>query len=226
MKKKIKQQGKAPFLRHAVEVCLYRKELESGPLKLVSMDMEEHGSFMHSWANQYYASKYWQMEGDFEAFHAYYTAKLKNNEELLLIACLNDIPIAQLEIYPVLSSVLAGHYTASVKDYGIHILMAPYRTLLEKLGDRAKGLSTTVLQSTLEYLFYIAGAENVLAEPDKANKNACLLAQRVGFTFLKEITLPDKTAHLFRYRRGAFLKKCPKLPKDKTFNLFADNFKP
>lgn len=208
-----------------LQVVLYRTVYEEKPLRLIHLNLKEHISFMHSWANQYYTTKYWQMEGDFIQFYNHYEAKLKEGKEIILIAYLEKIPVAQLEVYPVKGSVLNQYIKSGDANLGFHLLMAPYRELLVKLGSKAKGISKAVLQCTLEYLFYNAKAENVMAEPAKENKSACILAEKAGFTFQQELKLPDKTAALYRYKRDDFLKKHPMPVQNNKYHLFADRFK-
>ena len=205
-------------------VCLYRKKFMGMGIKLMQADLTKHLYYMHFWANHEYAIQYWQKEGDIKQFFDFYATKLKTNEEIILIAYLDELPIAQIEIFTVLNSALKDHIKAGTSDLGMHFIMAPYRDMLKKVGDKTMELSIAVLQSVLEYLFYNARAKNIIVEIDNENKNACLLAKHAGFDLLKKIVVPEKAVALFRYKMPEFLKKFPRPPKDTGLNLFADKF--
>jgi RimJ/RimL family protein N-acetyltransferase len=98
------------------------------------------------------------------------------------------------------------HYDTTPNDYGIHLLMSPYKELLSKTALGLKGLSVHVLVTMLDFLFSFKSVTRIIAEPDSENKAANCLAQNACYRFMKEIQLSYKTANLYSYDREDFLK--------------------
>lgn len=205
-----------------MEICLYRKSFARMQMCLVAMDCNVHISFMHNWANQWYATKYWQMQSEYPSFLTHYQDKMKSLWEQVVIVYLDKHPIAQIEIYLAQKAPISTFIQATKNDFGFHLLMAPYRDLIQHFGKTTKGLSQEVIHCLLEYLFYNCKANRVFAEPDIQNVAACHLAESSGLTYLKDIELPDKTAKLYSYEYQDFIQKYPMPKHIHHLNLFAD----
>jgi len=61
----------------------------------------------------------------------------------------------------------------------------------------AKGLALEALRAFVEFYFSFSLSKKLYGEPDKENLLANLLARKVGFQFIKEVTLSYKTANLY-----------------------------
>lgn len=159
---------------------------------------------MHHWASAPYSSRFWQMNIPFQEFKDHYERLTKSGKYSVFVVSANNIPISQTEVYQVQNDPLSEHVEAKDSDYGIHLLMAPYRDLLTFFGQQTRGLAAEALVTVLDMLFGTLGATSVYAEPDIQNKHACNLAEQVGFTFLKKITLAEKEAKLYKITKKAF----------------------
>ncbi|MGF7232586.1 GNAT family N-acetyltransferase [Arachidicoccus sp.] len=211
--------------QHAIaemEICLYKKQFDNREMRLIAMDCNFHLALMHYWANQWYATKYWQMHPDNQSFLAYYKNKMNSNWENVLIVYLDNFPVSQIDIYQVNKVILSNFIETGQDDFGIHLLMAPYRQLIKHFGAETKRLSHRIIQCVLEYLFYNCKANAVFAEPDILNVPACRLAESTGFTFLRNIDLTYKTGKLYNYARDTFIEKYPAPKHVNYMNLFPD----
>lgn len=160
---------------------------------------------MHYWATAAYSSRFWQMNIPFQEFKDHYERLIKSDKYSVFMVSANNTPISQAEVYQVQDDPLSEHVEAKDSDYGIHLLMAPYKDLLTFFGQQTRGLAAEALVTVLDMLFGSLDATSVYAEPDIQNKHACNLAEQVGFTFLKRITLADKEAKLYKITKKEFL---------------------
>lgn len=166
---------------------------------------------MYRWATSAYSSRFWQMNIPFQEFKEHYHRWICSGKGSVFIVSTRNILISQVDAYLVQDDPLSEHVEAKDSDHGIHFLMAPYRDLIPYFGLETRGLAAKALVTVLEILFCTVGATNVYAEPDVQNRHACKLAEQVGFTFLKKITLKEKEAKLYKISREAFLSMydCP-----------------
>lgn len=187
---------------HVVYSCRYEKN----SIFFKTFSVEVHSEALHNWCNRSYSARFWRMQGSLKQLQKYYIKKLRHYREVLLMVYINQYPVAFTEIYQVKKNILGRYIPAGDNDYGLHLLLAPYKSLAEQLGTLSKGFSENILTEILHYLFLHSGVKRVVAEPDKNNVNACSLAERAGFTFLGEIELPDKIANIYEYTRADFFK--------------------
>jgi hypothetical protein len=188
---------------------LYLKYFGAFPLKVHPYYAPRHLKLMYRWATLPHASRFWNMDMDFKAFKEYYSNPTRELKSVVLILSFNDIPVAQVEVYMASHSEIAGFINTGKSDYGIHLLMAPYKELIPQIGEHCKGLSENILVTVLEMLFYISDVSSVYAEPDVRNGHSCRLAEKVGFEYIKDIQLSDKKARLYRIAKDKFSRKYP-----------------
>lgn len=179
-------------------------------LSFKTFSVSRHLPIIHEWCNRPYSKQFWGMQGPLKQLKAHYLEKARRFKDISLLIYWDEHPVAFAELYRPAEEVLALHYTAKANDYGLHLLMAPYKSLLKKFDTMGRGFSENILYRLLVYLFSSSKVGRVLAEPDKNNINACRLAEKVGFRFLKEISLPDKKARLYVFERDGFLQMYPR----------------
>ena len=122
---------------------------------------------------------------------------LQNPHAHSFVAFLDDLLIAQIDIYQVLVDELSGHVPATPKDCGIHLLMLP--------PERSKkNLSFYLLRACFAYYFSFDSPGILYGEPDEKNLAANILARKAGFSFLKTIQLSYKTANLYSITKEQF----------------------
>lgn len=188
----------------------YQRNFNRQKLQLRPMHLALHGRLLHKWCNQPYAARFWQLQGTYKSFKAYYDEMLEASINLFFMLYLDDTPVGFVEVYRVINDEeLAQHLDAQNNDYGLHLLMCPYRLLPPSVIKNMKGIAYQSLLTVLDFLFYVLTIDSLYAEPDAANIHACRLAEQAGFDFLETIQLSYKTANLYRYVRKDYEKKHP-----------------
>lgn len=153
--------------------------------------------FLFEWVNMPYSRKFWQMDGSISNLYALLSESVDNPRQHSYIGLLNDRPVCQVDLYDVLRDELKAHIDYQPNDCGLHLLTAPPR-------QSQKGLSLDMLRHFLRFYFSFEQTERLFAEPDHQNVLANRLAEKAGFRFLKEITLPYKTANLYCITKSQF----------------------
>lgn len=158
---------------------------------------------IHKWVNLDYAKRFWQMDYTYGKLYKHYEAFLDRRVGGSLTFFMDNRkrPLALMDFYQVIVDEIGSFYEAGPEDVGIHFLMAPIK-------KKVPGLSRNVLLTGLSYLFSL-GVERIVGEPDARNEKANQLVTSVGFTFIKEIQMSYKRAHLYLYERNDFLKDHP-----------------
>lgn len=191
---------------------LFMRKMDGLPelfsVRLINFPMD--AITLHYWVNMPYCYNYWNMQGSTaKSLEAYYRAQMESDILFPFIISYGQLPIALIELYSVEKDVLANHIEARIADKGIHTLMAPPRYLLSKLPQKIKQLSRETLITALQFAFSFEGIDRVYTEPHIDNFHANELAKNMGFTFIKEISFPDKKANLFCFEKQLFLDTYP-----------------
>ena len=173
---------------------LFNKDIPQGNLAIRSLNMKEDLDTLYKWVNQDYAKKFWQMDGSREVLSTTYSMVIESLHAHSFMVLLDGRPVGQVDCYQVLSDELKNHVEANPEDCGIHILMLPPK-------HSARGLALEALKGFVEFYFSFSLSKKLYGEPDKDNLLANLLARKVGFQYLKEVTLSYKTANLYLITR-------------------------
>lgn len=206
-----KFQLEGDFTRGLDQVWLYQKYFsdKSYTLYVRPVCLEADISMMHRWATHPLARKFWQAEPNETLLYNYYRKEFSQKLTFSFLIFLEAIPVAQADVYQVLRDETASHYQAAAEDYGLHLLMAPYKEILSGAKADIKRLSVHVLVTMLGFLFSFDSVQRVMAEPDRENKAANRLAQATGYRFMKQIELSCKKANLYCYEKEDFLEAYP-----------------
>jgi len=179
---------------------------EKAVLTFTPFSLKEHGKILHSWCNKPYSAKFWNMAGSYAALEKHFEQRQHCSGVALSLYLINDQPLAFTETYPIIGSELQEHIPAATDlDYGIHFLMAPPRSILEKYDISSLPLTFFTFKQALRNLYQDFPLEHIYAEPDIKNAHALSLAKLTGFKKIKEIELPDKTAALMQMDKEEFL---------------------
>ncbi len=154
---------------------------------------------IHEWVNKNYSKQFWQLHGSEALIENTYTAIQENPSTHSFIGILNDKPVCQIDIYLVSADELADYILADVNDAGMHFHMAP-------VTRAVKGLSVLLMSSFLNFYFSFPESGRMYGEPDEENIKANKLVEKVGFEFVKSITMTYERANLWVCTRERFLK--------------------
>ncbi|WP_300597148.1 GNAT family N-acetyltransferase [Niabella sp.] len=203
MNKTNKKSAASGFAVRPEEWFLYRERLSGDQLELGirKLDLRKDLALMYRWVNQPYAYRFWGMQGTLKALYTFYNPKLEEGHLQLFFVCIGATPVALIEVYPVLRSELADVLDFTDGDYGVHLLMAPYREVKAAVPVNIDGLSVWVLKAVQRMLFDFSAVKRIVAEPDAQNIHACRLAEKAGFHYIKTLPLEGKMARLYTIAR-------------------------
>lgn len=162
----------------------------NGAFRLRSLEPETDQALVGAWTARAYARRYWGKPLSAEAWRADYVSALNHPRQHSFIGLIDAQPVCQIDLYGVQGSVLSPYVPdAGPQDAGLHLLMAPPRSL-------RRGWSALALGSFARYFFGRCPSATLYAEPDATNLPAIRLALGLGFRQLGLIDLPEKRAAL------------------------------
>lgn len=178
------------------QATLYKNDHNAfGIFTFRSMSLETDVDMIHNWVNKEYTKRFWGLAGTRELVYNTYKMLLEHPHGHSFIGELNGEPVCQVDCYQVLADELAQHVPeATLKDCGIHLLMAPAQ-------KRQPGLTEFVLRSFIKYYFSFEQSGDLYGEPDKENIAVTKLVKKIGFQFLRQIEMSYKTANLWVLKR-------------------------
>lgn len=187
----------------ATTALLFEKAFpeEGYTLGIRPFHLERDAPTVHRWVNMPYARRFWGMQGPLEALRAHYAAFLGSGNGFSLMFFLGSRPVAQIDVYAAVTDEIRDHYDARIDDYGIHVLMGPHRRPIPRLSQH-------VLLTCLSFLFTLP-VGRVMGEPDARNVKANALVRKLGFRFIKQISMSYKTANLYALDRDVFRRRQP-----------------
>jgi siderophore synthetase component/RimJ/RimL family protein N-acetyltransferase len=166
------------------------------------LDVEGHVGTLHSWVT-HPRSVYWGMLAATPAdVAAEYHRICEHPHHHAWLGRVDGDPAFLVETYDPARSELAGltHLTDDLAegDLGMHVLIGPAP------GDPVAGYTTAVFRAVMEHCFSDPSVRRVVVEPDARNLAIRRKNTDAGFTELREIPLPGKTAMLSVCTRAAF----------------------
>lgn len=160
-----------------------------GNVEIRKMNPETDSLYIHNWVIKDYA-RFWGMKDkSLNDVKAEYT-KLCNNEFThVYIGSINGIPKFLFEQYNPSKEPVGKHYQVMEGDSGVHLLIAPAEVHI-------KNFTFEIFSVVLKFIFQDERITRIVIEPDVRNKKMLVLSERIGFQFVKNITLPHKEAAL------------------------------
>lgn len=188
-----------PLSNKASGTILFTKQYTdwNDPVLFRSLDLETDLYMIHSWMNQAYSQKFWQLNGAIDMVRSTYKGVLDKKHAHSYIGMMGDRPICLIDLYAVEADELKDHVDAKAGDCGLHLLMCPPR-------EMQKGWSLLALRAFADFYFSFPQMNNLYAEPDIENSAANQLALKAGFKFIKEIRLAYKSAKLYSMDRKSY----------------------
>ncbi len=170
--------------------AVYSRSIDNfGTIYLRHLDFERDLKIIHDWVTRPYAS-YWGMQNkSLEDVQTEYAKLVSIKNYDVFIGIWNDEPIFLMEKYKASNDRISQYYDVEDTDYGMHILVAPPK-------HKISGFTWNVFSTVIEYFFSQPYINRIVVEPDTANKKIHVLNKKAGFSYHKEIELPEKRAAL------------------------------
>jgi siderophore synthetase component/RimJ/RimL family protein N-acetyltransferase len=166
------------------------------------LDVEAHLGPLHRWVT-HPRSVYWGMlTATPPDVAAEYHRIAEHPHHEAWLGRVDGAPAFLVETYDPARSELAGltHLTddLSAGDLGMHVLIGPAS------DEPVSGYTTAIFRAVMEHCFSDPSVRRVVVEPDARNEAIRRKNTDAGFTELREIPLPGKTAMLSVCTRAAF----------------------
>lgn len=185
--------GMGPMLIDTTYSTFSQKDL--GTFTLVPLDIEVGRDLIINWVKSEH-TKFWCMrEMDNKEIFEFYKKMQESSHSTAYMGRLNSEPIFLLEVYDPEFDEINKHYEVKDGDIGMHFLIAP------KQSSPIHGLSQSILQIIIKFIFSNSSASRVIVEPDVNNKKIHVLNKKIGFIYQYPINLSYKIGYL------AFLEK-------------------
>ncbi|NNG39222.1 GNAT family N-acetyltransferase [Flexivirga sp. ID2601S] len=146
-------------------------------------------TLLHSWVTHPKATFWMMADASVADVEREYRRIADDRHHEAFLGLVDGVPAFLMERYDPARVELVGVHAAEPGDVGMHFLVAP--------TDRPKhGFTRSVLRAVLSAIFADDTVRRVVVEPDIRNTAVHRLNAAVGFTPLREVALPAKTALL------------------------------
>lgn len=155
------------------------------------LELDRDLALLHAWVT-HPRSAYWMMQGASPAdVRAEYAGILADPHHDAFLGRVAGRPTFLVETYdPAHADGLAGLPELRPGDLGMHVLVAPPG------AEPVAGLTTAVFDAVMAFCFSDRAVDRVVVEPDVGNGPIRAKNLAAGFTELREIPMPGKTAML------------------------------
>lgn len=160
-------------------------------ISIEPLDLERDLALLHAWVT-HPRSSYWMMQGaSLDDVRAEYAGILADPHHDAFLGRVAGRPTFLVETYdPARADGLSDLPELRPGDLGMHVLVAPPE------AEPVPGLTTAVFDAVMAFCFSDPSVERVVVEPDVRNQPIRDKNLAAGFTELREIPLPGKTAML------------------------------
>jgi RimJ/RimL family protein N-acetyltransferase len=156
---------------------------------------ESDAAMVAEWMNRPHLAQAWEYDWPVERWRNHLLAQLGGTYSLPLIASLNGVDGAYLELYRAAKDSIAPCYDVDPYDLGLHAAIAD-------LGAVNRGLAPRLLPRIVANLFAIEPrCERVMFDPDYRNTGARRLCEFVGCRFLGEYDMSNRRMALYAFER-------------------------
>lgn len=170
----------------------------NGPeLRVAPVVVERDTDLLHGWVT-HPRSVYWEMQDASPAdVAAEYAAIHDSDHHEAFIGFADERPQFLVERYDPQHSPLAGLPELAAGDVGMHVLVAP--------TERPQhGFTRAVMRFVMRFCLADPAVRRVVVDPDERNEAIAILNAAAGFTVLRHVDLPTKTAALSVATRASF----------------------
>ncbi|MGG8494997.1 GNAT family N-acetyltransferase [Tenacibaculum sp. TC6] len=174
-----------------------------GTVGIRLFDIKKDSVVLHRWVNQEYAV-FWGMQNmTLSEVKNEYIQLTKPEHYQVFVGMYNNEPAFVLEQYQPQQDILQHYYNTKPSDCGVHIIVAPPKSL------KIPNYTWFMFQSIMDFIFTDESIQRIVVEPDIRNKKMFALCQRIGFNLDKVIELPHKTAQLAFLNRETHKQNTP-----------------
>lgn len=153
------------------------------------VDPDHDAALLHEWLSRPRAAAWHLVGASPDAVTREYRRMDREPSETAWLVRENEVPVALVETYDPACSPVAGVFPVRDGDAGLHLFMAP-------TSQPVSGTTRAVMSAALDLLWADPAVRRVIVEPDVRNHAVRAVNARAGFTELREVELPDKTACL------------------------------
>ena len=169
----------------------------NGEFAIRPVDPDLDATMLHSWVTHPKAT-FWMMgDASVEDVVTEYRRIAADPHHDAFLGFVDDAPAFLMERYDPAHVELVGVHDAEPGDAGMHFLVAP-------TARPRHGFTRSVISAVLTAIFADDSVHRVVVEPDVRNSAVHRLNAAVGFSPLREIALPAKTALLSACTRDGF----------------------
>ncbi|WP_028656568.1 GNAT family N-acetyltransferase [Nocardioides sp. J54] len=160
------------------------------------LDVDRDAALLHAWVT-HPRSAFWMMQdASLDEVRAEYAAIAANPHHHAFLGRVDGRPVFLAETYdPRHAPGMADLPELEDGDLGMHVLVAPPE-------EPVPGLTTAVFDAVMSFCFADPAVRRVVVEPDVRNQPIRAKNLAAGFTELREVALPGKTAMLSVCRRA------------------------
>lgn len=163
----------------------------AGTFQLVPVTVERDLPMISGWMNDPAVAEFWELAGEPRVTERHLRGQLDGDgRSVPCLGVLDGIPMSYWEIYRADLDPVARYYPSRPHDTGVHLLIGT-------VGDRARGLGSTLLRAVADLVLDRRTAcGRVIAEPDLRNTPSVAAFLSAGYRFSAEVELPGKRAAL------------------------------
>ena len=167
------------------------------------VDPDLDAALLHEWLSQPRAAAWHLVGASPDAVAREYRRMDREPSETAWLVRENEVPVALVETYDPACSPVAGVFPVRDGDAGLHLFMAP-------TSQPVSGTTRAVMSAALDLLWADPAVRRIIVEPDVRNVAVRAVNARAGFTELREVQLPDKTACLSVVERPTTRQSAPR----------------
>lgn len=192
-----------------------------GELEFEAADPDVHGGLLHDWLHRPHVAPWWPPELSLAETHTYLADQLAQGHLDPWVVSLDGAAFAYVETYRAAEDPLAEAFPLTASDRGWHVLVGPPEVLgtgLPRLLGRAvlARLFAETVQLPAGETRHLrtdeaapSPVERVVCEPDERNIRMLRFCERLGYTRLATVDLPDKRAALMACTRAEHARRWP-----------------
>ncbi|MFO6424604.1 GNAT family N-acetyltransferase [Motilimonas sp. KMU-193] len=189
------------FREHGYDAALYQEyfPLANKTLWTRLVNIDDDLDIIHHWMNQPHVTEFWHMAWPKADIRDYLRRCDAREGFQTYLMFMDQEPLGYFEIYQPSLDVVGTTYEVETGDIGLHVLIG------EEKYQRRYIMRLGTMMMRIVFSQY-PQAIRAIGEPDVNNKTVQSVMKFLGFQFMKNIQLPDKTAALHYCLKSDFIR--------------------